>query len=108
MNYLINYRSHKKMIAILFEHIVLDLLRKMGYGDDDIESGEVTSRSGDEGIDGIIKEDKLGLDKIYIQAKKWENTVGRPEIQKFVGALQGEQCKKRNIYNYFLFFKRSD
>ena len=66
----------------------------MGYGGSDIDNGEVTSKSGDEGIDGIIKEDKLGLDKIYIQAKKWENTIGRPEIQKFVGALHGKRAKK--------------
>lgn len=77
-----------------FEQIVIDLLLKMGYGGTDIDNGEVTSKSGDEGIDGIIKEDKLGLDKIYIQAKKWENTIGRPEIQKFVGALQGKRAKK--------------
>ena len=66
----------------------------MGYGGSDIENGEVTKKSGDEGIDGIIKEDKLGLDKIYIQAKRWEKQVGRPEIQKFVGALQGKRAKK--------------
>ena len=51
-------------------------------------------RSGDEGIDGIIKEDKLGLDIIYMQAKRWENTVGRPEIQKFAGALLGQKARK--------------
>ena len=77
-----------------FENIVMDLLLKMGYGGSDIENGEVTKKSSDEGIDGIIKEDKLGLDKIYIQAKKWEKQVGRPEIQKFVGALQGKRAKK--------------
>jgi len=66
----------------------------MGYGGSDIENGEVTKKSADEGIDGIIKEDKLGLDKIYIQAKKWGKQVGRPEIQKFVGALQGKRAKK--------------
>jgi restriction system protein len=77
-----------------FEQIVLDLLLKMGYGGSDNENGEVTKKSADEGIDGIIKEDKVGLDKIYIQAKKWEKQVGRPEIQKFVGALQGKRAKK--------------
>jgi len=81
-----------------FEQIVLDLLLKMGYGGSESESGELTQRSSDEGIDGIIKEDKLGLDKIYIQAKKWEKPVGRPEIQKFVGALQGKRAKK-GAYN---------
>lgn len=68
----------------------------MGYGDSDFNNGEVTSKSGDEGIDGIIKEDKLGLDKIYVQAKRWkkETKIGRPEIQKFVGALDGQRAKK--------------
>ena len=84
----------KKSSFYFFEQLVIDLLLNMGYGASDFESGEVTSKGSDEGIDGIIKEDKLGLDKIYIQAKKWENTVGRPEIQKFVGALQGKRAKK--------------
>lgn len=77
-----------------FEKLVVGLLLKMGYGgyEDNIEA--VTSKSNDEGIDGIIKEDKLGFGKIYIQAKKWENTVSRPEIQKFVGALHGKKAKK--------------
>ncbi len=62
-------------------------------------------KSGDEGIDGTIKEDKLGLDIIYIQAKRWRpgNIVGRPELQKFVGALAGQGAKKRNFYNDFKF-----
>jgi restriction system protein len=79
-----------------FEDIVVDLLIKMGYGDSDFNNGEVTQKSGDEGIDGIIKEDKLGLDKIYVQAKRWnkEAKIGRPEIQKFVGALDGQRAKK--------------
>jgi restriction system protein len=84
----------KECDPFYFEQIVLDLLLKMGYGGSEIDNSEVTSKTADEGIDGIIKEDKLGLDKIYIQAKKWENTVGRPEIQKFVGALQGKRAKK--------------
>jgi restriction system protein len=58
------------------------------------DAGRSIGRSGDEGIDGIIKEDKLGLDVIYIQAKRWENVVGRPEIHKFVGALAGQGAKK--------------
>lgn len=66
----------------------------MGYGGSIKDAGRSTGRSGDEGIDGIIKEDKLGLDVIYIQAKRWENVVGRPEIQKFVGALAGQGAKK--------------
>jgi restriction system protein len=66
----------------------------MGYGGSIKEAATVVGKSGDEGIDGIIKEDKLGLDVIYIQAKKWEGIVGRPEIQKFAGALLGKKAKK--------------
>ena len=78
----------------LFEKIVVELLVKMGYGGSRKDAGKAIGKSGDEGIDGIIKEDRLGLDIIYIQAKKWENTVGRPEIQKFAGVLQGQRAKK--------------
>jgi restriction system protein len=77
-----------------FERLVIDLLLKMGYGGTRKDAGQAMGRSGDGGIDGIIKEDRLGLDAIYIQAKRWEGTVGRPEIQKFVGALQGQRAKK--------------
>lgn len=77
-----------------FEKLVIDLLLNMGYGGSRRDAGEAIGQSGDGGIDGIIKEDKLGLDTIYIQAKRWENTVSRPEIQKFAGALQGQQAKK--------------
>lgn len=79
-----------------FEHLVVKLLQKIGYGSFIPDSGIVTKRSNDEGIDGIIKQDKLGFDTIYIQAKKWDKdiTVGRPEIQKFVGALSGKGAKK--------------
>lgn len=76
-----------------FEKIVLDLLREMGYGAPSEDSILHTGKSGDEGIDGIIKEDNLGLDVIYVQAKRWTGTVGRPEIHKFVGALQGKAKK---------------
>lgn len=78
----------------LFERIVIELLVKMGYGGSRPDASKAIGGTGDEGIDGIIKEDKLGLDTIYIQAKRWENTVGRPEIQKFAGALQGQRAKK--------------
>ena len=78
----------------LFEQIVVDLLVKMGYGGSRKDAGEAVGKTGDEGIDGIIKEDTLGLDIIYIQAKRWENTVSRPEIQKFAGALQGKHARK--------------
>ncbi|HMV42338.1 MAG TPA: restriction endonuclease [Leptospiraceae bacterium] len=77
-----------------FESLVVELLIKMGYGGSLEERGSITGKVGDEGIDGVIKEDKLGLDIIYIQAKKWEGNIGRPEIQKFVGALQGQRAKK--------------
>ncbi|MDP2227224.1 MAG: restriction endonuclease [Moraxellaceae bacterium] len=77
-----------------FENLVVELLVKMGYGGSFKEAATVVGKSGDAGIDGIIKEDKLGLDVIYIQAKKWEGSVGRPEIQKFAGALLGQKAKK--------------
>jgi restriction system protein len=78
----------------LFERLVVELLVKMGYGGSRKDAGRTIGKSGDEGIDGIIKEDRLGLDIIYIQAKRWEATVGRPEIQKFAGALQGQRARK--------------
>ncbi len=77
-----------------FEHLVVELLLKMGYGGSRQDAGQAIGRSGDEGIDGVISEDRLGLDVVYLQAKKWEGTVGRPEIQKFVGALHGKRAKK--------------
>ncbi|MBO6219768.1 MAG: restriction endonuclease [Treponema sp.] len=77
-----------------FENLVVDLLVCMGYGGSVDEAASVVGKSGDEGIDGIIKEDKLGLDAIYIQAKRWQGTVGRPEIQKFAGALLGQKANK--------------
>lgn len=70
-----------------FERLVVDLLTKMGYGDSNNNTNTVTKKSGDEGIDGIINQDILGLDKIYVQAKRWNDNIGRPELQKFVGAL---------------------
>lgn len=77
-----------------FERLVVELLVSMGYGGSLQDAGRAVGRSGDEGIDGIIKEDRLGLDVIYIQAKKWESNVSRPEIQKFAGALQGQRARK--------------
>lgn len=77
-----------------FEYLVVELLVKMGYGGSRKDAGERIGQSGDGGIDGIIKEDRLGLDAIYIQAKRWQGSVGRPEIQKFVGALQGQRARK--------------
>jgi restriction system protein len=85
----------KSCSPYFFERLVVELLVKMGYGGTLQEASALVTRKGsDEGIDGIIKEDRLGLDIIYIQAKRWENVVGRPEIQKFVGALAGQQAKK--------------
>lgn len=77
-----------------FERLVVDLLLHMGYGGTRQDAGQAIGKSGDGGIDGIIKEDRLGLDVIYIQAKRWEGSVGRPEVQKFVGALQGQRSRK--------------
>ena len=79
-----------------FEKLVVALLVKMGYGGSIKDAGKAVGKTGDEGIDGIIKEDKLGLDVIYVQAKRWKenNIIGRPEIQKFVGALAGQGAKK--------------
>ena len=77
-----------------FEELVVELLLKMGYGGTQEDAGRVVGKSGDGGIDGIINEDRLGLDVIYIQAKRWEADVGRPEIQKFVGALAGNKANK--------------
>lgn len=84
----------KSCSPAFFEQLVVDLLVKMGYGGSRREAGQALGKSGDGGIDGIIKEDKLGLDIIYIQAKRWDGTVGRPEVQKFAGALQGQRAKK--------------
>ncbi|MNK11247.1 Mrr restriction system protein [compost metagenome] len=85
----------KAMSWQAFERVVVKVLIDMGYGGSRREAGRALQKSGDEGVDGIINEDKLGLDVIYIQAKKWTDTcVGRPEIQKFVGALAGKQANK--------------
>lgn len=102
------YESLKKSLAsellnkviqlspAFFEKLVVDLLVRMGYGGSIHDAGKAIGKSGDEGIDGTIKEDRLGLDIIYIQAKRWKpgNVVGRPELQKFVGALAGQGAKK--------------
>ena len=79
-----------------FEQLVVDLIVAMGYGGSVEDAGRATKKTNDEGVDGVIKEDKLGLDNIYLQAKRWQkaNIVGRPEIQKFVGALAGQGARK--------------
>ncbi|MCP9469046.1 MAG: restriction endonuclease [Nitrospira sp.] len=84
----------KECSPAFFERLVIDVLVKMGYGGSRKEAGKAIGRSGDEGIDGIINEDRLGLDVIYIRAKRWKDPIGRPEIQKFVGALQGHRTNK--------------
>jgi restriction system protein len=84
----------KTVSPSFFERLVVELLVAMGYGGSRRDAGQTVGRSGDGGIDGLIKEDRLGLDTIYLQAKRWEGSVGRPEIQKFVGALQGQRAKK--------------
>lgn len=78
-----------------FERLVVKLITAMGYGGSLADAGRAIGRSADGGIDGVIKEDRLGLEQIYIQAKRWDNaSVGRPEIQKFVGALHGKRARK--------------
>lgn len=77
-----------------FEQLVVDLLVAMGYGGSYQDAAQAIGKTNDGGIDGVISEDRLGLDKIYIQAKRWENTVGRPDIQQFKGALADQVAKK--------------
>ncbi len=84
----------KSCSPTFFERLVVDLLVKLGYGGTRKDAGQAIGRGGDGGIDGIIKEDRLGLDTVYIQAKRWDGTVGRPEIQKFAGALAGQKARK--------------
>lgn len=84
----------KQVSPAFFERLVIDVLVAMGYGGTRADAGRAIGKSGDGGIDGIINEDRLGLDVIYVQAKRWEGTVGRPEIQKFAGALQGQRATK--------------
>lgn len=85
----------KKASPAFFERIVVELLVRMGYGGSRVDAGRAIGRSGDGGIDGIIKEDKLGLDVVYIQAKRWDtNAVGRPDVMQFAGALQAQRANK--------------
>ena len=84
----------KNCSPAFFERLVVEVIVNMGYGGSKIDAGKAIGKTGDGGIDGIIKEDKLGLDAIFIQAKRWDHSVGRPEIQKFVGALTGQRAKK--------------
>ena len=91
-----------------FERLVIDLLVSMGYGGSRLDAGRAIGRSGDGGIDGIIKEDRLGLDVMYVQAKRWDGTVGRPEIQKFAGALQGQRASKGVFITSSNFSRKAD
>jgi restriction system protein len=91
-----------------FERLVVELLLRMGYGGSREEAARTVGRSGDGGIDGIIKEDRLGLDTIYIQAKRWEGNIGRPEIQKFAGALQGMRARKGVFITTSCFTKEAE
>jgi len=84
----------KRGTPAAFERLVVDLLVAMGYGGSQEDAAQVVGKSGDGGIDGIIKEDRLGLESIYVQAKRWEATVGRPTIQQFAGALHGNRARK--------------
>ncbi|MCS6915410.1 MAG: restriction endonuclease [Myxococcota bacterium] len=77
-----------------FEKLVVDLLVAMGYGGSRRDAGQVLGKSGDGGIDGIIKQDKLGLDVVYLQAKRWDTVVGRPVVQAFAGSLEGHRARK--------------
>ena len=82
------------MDPFLFQELVIDLLVAMGYGGSREEAARATKKGGNEGIDGVINEDRVGLDVIYVQAKRWQDTVGRKEIQSFVGALAGKKAQK--------------
>jgi restriction system protein len=84
----------KEQSPAFFEQLVLDVLRAMGYGGSHEDAVQRLGRGGDEGVDGVIREDELGLDLIYVQAKRWQNPIGRPEIQKFFGALHGKRANK--------------
>lgn len=87
-------QSVRSATPAFFERLVVDVLVKMGYGGSLKDAGERLGKSGDGGVDGIIKEDRLGLDQIYVQAKRWANTVGRPDVQAFAGSLQGYRARK--------------
>jgi len=84
----------KRVSPAFFEQLVVEVLVAMGYGASQADAAKTLGRSGDGGVDGTIKEDKLGLDVIYIQAKRWENPVGRPEVQAFAGSLEGFRARK--------------
>jgi len=84
----------KRASPVFFERLVIDLLVAMGYGGSRRDAASAVGGSGDDGIDGIIKEDRLGLDFVYVQAKRWENPVSRPIVQAFAGSLEGQRARK--------------
>ena len=94
--------------ARFFERLVVDLLVAMGYGGSRKDAGQAIGMSGDEGIDGIIKEDRLGLDAIYIQAKRWDGPVGRPVVQAFAGSLEGQRARKGVLITTSQFTKEAN
>ena len=96
----------KRAMPAFFEKLVVELLVAMGYGGTFAEAAQAVGRPADEGIDGVINEDRLGLDVIYLQAKKWEALVSRPEIQKFVGALHGRHARKGGVHHHLGFYQR--
>lgn len=99
----------KQASPAFFEQVVVDLLLAMGYGGSHAEAARAIGRSGDEGIDGFIKEDRLGLDVVYVQAKRWDTrTVGRPDIQQFVGALHGQRARKGVFITTSTFSKEAE
>ena len=91
-----------------FEQLVVEMLVAMGYGGSLKDAGQAVGRSGDEGIDGIIKEDRLGLDAVYIQAKRWKDTVGRPVVQAFAGSLEGHRARKGVLITTSSFSKEAE
>jgi restriction system protein len=86
--------SFKACNPVFFEKVVLKLLVALGYGGSFLDAASTTKRTGDDGIDGVIKEDRLGLDLIHVQAKRWKDAVGRPEVQNFAGSLEGQRGRK--------------
>ena len=83
-----------KVSPQFFEKLVVDLLVGMGYGGSRKDAGQAIGKSGDDGIDGIIKQDRLGLDVVYVQAKRWKANVGRPDVQSFAGSLEGQRARR--------------
>jgi restriction system protein len=98
----------KELSPKFFERLVVELLVAMGYGGSRKDAGSAIGRSGDGGIDGIIKQDSLGLDVVYIQAKRWEGTVGRPDVAEFVGSLAGVRAQRGIMLTTSSFSKEAE